>query len=66
MSLREEFLLRSGGNVEDAAAALAKGLAAGNPEAIKAGYSWPNAALAAHEQFPEVPVDRIYERNGWY
>ncbi len=58
MTLHDELLARNNGNPIDAAAELAAGLMQDEPEISKAGYTYPNAALAALEMFPEIDANK--------
>ncbi len=64
--MREELLKKYNGNHLEAAAFLARGLHEIDEERpTRAGYSRPNAILAATETFPEVTEYGIRQLNGW-
>ncbi len=56
--LRDRLLAISNGNPIDAAARFAFGLMQDYPSILKVGYTYPNAALAALEMFPEIDADK--------
>jgi hypothetical protein len=59
MTLRDELLAENHGDINEAASRLALALTVGDPDNYKAGYSIPNAILAAQDVFPEVDEDTI-------
>ena len=65
ISLRDEYLAKHDDNLIEAASRLAIGLTRGDSETFKAGYTQPNAILAAIEIFPEVTADQIRSSNQW-
>ena len=58
MTLHDELLARNNGNPIDAAAELAAGLMQDEPDILKVGYTYPNAAMAALDMFPEISADK--------
>jgi len=63
-TLRGEYLARHKSSLE-AAKALAVGFNRDDPENHKAGYTRPNALLAALEVFPEVEEEDVRDELDW-
>ena len=55
MDLRTEYLSRHQGDTTAAACELARDLMRGDPRSFQAGYTLPNAAIAAAELFSHDP-----------
>lgn len=63
--IRADYLAKALGSPALAGARLAKDLTEGDPVTFKAGYTVPNAIIAAREIFPEATEAAIRKANGW-